>query len=224
MKQKLLALLLSAAMLFSLNACGSNELTDAIIDVGLELAADALLDDDTSVGVIGGADGPTSVLVTDGEESVSGTLDKDTGEIVPDSDAVPETGDSTSSGSGSLYEELPAIDEDGTYNSAEDVSLYLYTYGCLPDNYLTKNEARAFGWSGGSVEDHAGEGAAIGGDRFQNKEKALPIADGRLYYECDIDTWGKDERGPERIVWSNDGLIYYTPDHYASFVLLYGEE
>lgn len=221
MKQKLLTLLLSAAMLFSLSACGSDELTDALIDVGLEIAADALLDDDTSAGVIGGADGPTSVLVTDGEESVSGTLDKDTGEIVPDSTVAD---DGTSAGSESLYEELPAIDEDGTYNSVEDVSLYLYTYGCLPDNYLTKNEARAFGWSGGSVEDYAGEGYAIGGDRFQNKEKSLPTADGRLYYECDIDTWGKDERGPERIVWSNDGLIYYTPDHYASFVLLYGEE
>ena len=192
--------------------------------MSLGLAADALLGDDTAVGVIGGADGPTSVFVTDSEKT--GTPDNGSEEIAPDSDAVPDAvpDAGTDTGSESLYEELPVIDEDGTYNSAEDVSLYLYTYGCLPDNYLTKNEARTFGWSGGSVEDHAGEGAAIGGDRFQNKEKSLPVADGRLYYECDIDTWGKDERGPERIVWSNDGLIYYTPDHYASFVLLYGEE
>jgi hypothetical protein len=118
-------------------------------------------------------------------------------------------------------EELP--DEDGWYYSAEDVALYLVTYGCLPENFITKNEARELGWEGGSVEDYA-PGYAIGGDRFGNREGLLPKADGRQYYECDIDTLGKDSRGAKRIVFSNDGLIYYTGDHYESFILLYGEE
>lgn len=117
----------------------------------------------------------------------------------------------------------PTVREDGWYYSAEDVSLYLMLYGHLPDNFITKNEARELGWEGGSVEKYA-PGCAIGGDSFGNREGLLPKADGRQYYECDIDTDGMEERGAKRIVYSNDGLVYYTEDHYESFVLLYGEE
>ena len=116
------------------------------------------------------------------------------------------------------------LDPDGWYYSAEDVALYLVTYGILPSNFITKNEARELGWESGSVERWAGEGAAIGGDKFGNREGILPKASGRQYYECDIDTDGKNSRGAKRIVFSNDGLIYYTEDHYESFILLYGEE
>lgn len=116
----------------------------------------------------------------------------------------------------------PAIAEDGWYYSKEDVSLYLHTYGRLPSNFLTKDQARALGWKSGSVERYKA-GAAIGGDRFGNREGLLPNAAGRQYYECDIDTNGQSSRGAKRIVFSNDGLIYYTDDHYRSFTLLYGE-
>ncbi len=68
---------------------------------------------------------------------------------------VSEEDPGTTAGDGQLYEDPAALDEDGTYNSAEDVSLYLYTYGRLPENYITKNEARDLGWSGGSVEKYA---------------------------------------------------------------------
>jgi len=115
------------------------------------------------------------------------------------------------------------LDPEGWYYSAEEVALYLVTYGELPGNFITKNEARELGWEGGSVQDYL-EGAAIGGDKFGNREGLLPKADGRQYYECDIDTDGKSSRGAKRIVYSNDGLIYYTEDHYESFILLYGEE
>ena len=116
----------------------------------------------------------------------------------------------------------PVLDPDGWYYSAEDVALYLVTYGELPSNFITKNEARDLGWEGGSVQRYK-EGAAIGGDKFGNREGILPKASGRQYYECDIDTDGKSSRGAKRIVFSNDGLIYYTEDHYESFTLLYGE-
>ena len=107
-----------------------------------------------------------------------------------------------------------------SYTTREDVALYLHTYGVLPDNFMTKAEARKLGWEGGSLEPYA-PGTCIGGDRFGNYEGLLP--DDRDYTECDIDTLGKDSRGAKRIVFSDDGLIYYTDDHYESFELLYGE-
>lgn len=113
------------------------------------------------------------------------------------------------------------IDEDGSYTSKEDVALYLHTYGRLPENFITKKEAQALGWDNkaGNLWDVAPD-MSIGGDRFGNYEGLLPDADGRKYYECDIDYAG-GYRGSKRIIYSNDGLIYYTEDHYESFEQLY---
>ena len=119
--------------------------------------------------------------------------------------------------------DLPYLDKDGVYNSKEDVALYIHVYGCLPGNYVTKEEARAMGCTSlGRIEDYLEHGA-IGGNVFQNREGLLPKKSGRIYYECDIDTWNKTSRGAKRIVYSSDGLVYYTDDHYESFTLLYGE-
>lgn len=115
------------------------------------------------------------------------------------------------------------LDRDGSYTTAEDVALYLHLYGELPQNFMTKNEARDLGWEGGSLEKYA-PGMCIGGDHFGNYEGVLPKKKGRSYQECDIDTLGAKSRGAKRIVFSNDGLIYYTDDHYETFTLLYGEE
>ena len=115
------------------------------------------------------------------------------------------------------------LDENGSYTTKEDVALYLHQYGHLPPNYITKKEAQSLGWSGGSLEPYA-PGKCIGGSQFGNYEGLLPKAPGRFYTECDINTLGKSKRGAERIVFSNDGLIFYTGDHYESFELLYGEE
>lgn len=116
-----------------------------------------------------------------------------------------------------------ALDEVGEYTSAEDVALYLHLYAHLPQNFITKKDARALGWNGGGLDDYA-DGKCIGGDRFGNYEGLLPDTPGREYHECDIDTLHAASRGAKRIVYSNDGLIYYTEDHYESFILLYGEE
>ncbi len=110
---------------------------------------------------------------------------------------------------------------DGTYTTKEDVALYLHLYGELPQNFITKKEARALGWEGGSLEPYA-PGKCIGGSYFGNNEELLPLD--REYKECDINTLGAKKRGAERLVYSDDGLIYYTPDHYETFELLYGEE
>ena len=122
-------------------------------------------------------------------------------------------------------EEPPAetvLPEDGSYTTKEDVALYLITYGHLPDNFVTKKEAEKAGWSGGSLEKVL-PGKCIGGDRFGNLEGKLPKASGRRWTECDINTLGKKSRGAERLVFSNDGLIYYTGDHYETFELVCGE-
>ncbi|MBO7359704.1 MAG: ribonuclease [Clostridia bacterium] len=117
-----------------------------------------------------------------------------------------------------------AIDENGVYTSKEDVALYLHTYGKLPKNFITKSEAQAAGWSGGGLDSVSSlNGKCIGGDYFGNNEGLLPKKKGREYHECDIDTLHASARGAKRIVWSNDGLIYYTENHYESFTLLYGE-
>ena len=144
-----------------------------------------------------------------------------TEEALPPEEAVAQT-------EAPAPEEIPTasplpLDEHGVYTSRDDVALYLHLYGHLPENFISKYEARKLGWERGSLEPYA-PGKSIGGDRFLNREGLLPEAKGRTYYECDIDTMGRRSRGSKRIIWSNDGLIYYTSDHYESFTLLYGEE
>lgn len=119
---------------------------------------------------------------------------------------------------------VQAPNPEGSYTSAQDVALYVHAFGELPPNFITKAQARALGWSSGALEPYA-PGKCIGGDRFGNFEGLLPAAPGRVYTECDIGTLGARDRGAERLVFSNDGLIYYTQDHYQSFTMLYdGEE
>lgn len=131
-----------------------------------------------------------------------------------------ETPAASSPSSDAAPEEEQLLPEDGSYTTKEDVSLYLVQYGHLPSNFITKKEAQKAGWSGGSLEKIL-PGKCIGGDRFGNYEGLLPAAKGRTWTECDINTLGAKSRGPERIVFSNDGLIYYTGDHYDSFTQLY---
>lgn len=118
----------------------------------------------------------------------------------------------------------PSVQEDGTYISKEEVAAYIHLYEKLPSNYITKKEAQKLGWvnTKGNLAEVA-PGKSIGGDYFGNNEGNLPEADGRDYYECDIN-YVSGHRGSERIVFSDDGLIYYTADHYETFELLYGEE
>ena len=115
------------------------------------------------------------------------------------------------------------IKEDGVYSSKEDVALYIHTYGKLPKNYVTKKEAANLGYKASkhNLWDVC-ESCVIGGNTYGNREKQLPEKEGRKYWECDIDYDGY-ERNAERIVYSNDGLIYYTDDHYKTFTLLYGD-
>lgn len=116
-----------------------------------------------------------------------------------------------------------AVEKGNAYASKDEVAAYLHAFNELPPNFITKKEAEELGWN--SSEGNLWEVTdrqSIGGDRFGNREGLLPKAEGRQYYECDINYSG-GRRGAERIVYSSDGLIYYTGDHYKSFDQLYQE-
>ena len=197
--QKWTALLLALLMTLSLAACGSVD--EETVQLGLDV-----LD---------------AVLTEMEEQEAEEELPEAAGEGAPETLEQEAAELSTPEALPDAPEELLTLPEDGSYTTKEDVALYIYLYGGLPDNFITKKEARALGWSKGSLEPYA-PGMCIGGDHFGNYERLLP--EDRNYTECDIDTLGADSRGAKRIVFSDDGLIYYTGDHYESFELLYGEE
>ncbi len=118
-------------------------------------------------------------------------------------------------------EKQDEVVEEDTYSSHEEVAEYIHKYGKLPSNYITKKEAIDLGWKNkeGNLWDVTDK-KSIGGDRFGNREGKLPNKDGRLWFECDVNYQG-GYRGSERLVYSNDGLIYYTDDHYKTFTQLY---
>lgn len=210
MKRQLSALALSLMLLLSLTACGTEiQGSHSAVIHGYYGASDSLID--------------LPVQEPDQQEPDASR------ENLPDDSQTLSSADPNGNEvegnqpDGKSDEGNKAVDEDGWYTSKEEVALYIHLYGELPDNYVTKREAEEAGWSGGNVERYTGEGTAIGGSAFGNREGLLPKERGRTYTECDIDTVGENSRGAKRIVFSNDGLVYYTDDHYESFELLYGE-
>ena len=115
----------------------------------------------------------------------------------------------------------PSVEESGRYTSKDEVALYIHLFGHLPSNYITKSEAEELGWESnkGNLAEVA-PGMSIGGNHFGNYEKRLPSEKGRTYFECDIN-YESGYRGSERLIFSNDGLVFYTSDHYETFEQLY---
>lgn len=146
------------------------------------------------------------------QESVSESADETSSqEIESTQDSTVEAGEN-----GSIN-----VEENGNYTSKDDVALYIHTYGKLPLNYITKAKAQEMGWDPekGNLSDVL-PGMSIGGSAFGNYEGNLPRATGRKYFECDIDYEG-GYRGAKRLIYSNDGLVFYTEDHYKTFEQLY---
>ena len=113
------------------------------------------------------------------------------------------------------------VQEDGEYTDKDSVALYIHTYGHLPSNDISKTKARKAGWV--SEKGNLWEvlpGKSIGGSEYHNDDGQLPDAAGRRWTECDIDYAG-GRRNAKRIVFSNDGLVFYTDDHYNTFEQLY---
>ena len=187
----------------------------------IELRGESDADASGELQLLEPADGaPSPAVQPDGQDSAADAAstqaagagpeqaDSPAAQVPPKADAKPDEPEPT------------PIPEDGSYTTKEDVALYLVTYGHLPPNFVTKAEAEKAGWTGGSLEAVL-PGRCIGGDRFGNHEGLLPKAKGRTWRECDINTLGRRSRGAERLVYSSDGLIYYTPDHYETYERLY---
>lgn len=233
----LLALLSTVLVLASIVGCSASDVNQAL-DVAIEVlevveeieaaaTAGEIRDDDSSL--IYESVGQTSETVSEfaSEEQIEDELESagdEISETETDLAAVEEIESETETSA--EESEAGIIDEDGHYTSKEEVALYLHTYGKLPSNYITKKEAEALGWK--KKQGEAGQlhvvapGMSIGGSSFGNYEGLLPEKKGRKYYECDIN-YVKGNRGAERIVYSNDGWIFYTGDHYESFEQLYPE-
>ena len=190
--KKILSLLLSFVMLFSLVGCST----------GAEITE-------------GNAD--NSAIITDS----AGVEQNDSGDEIKAEPSTAPTATPTPEPTPEKLDKNDIIDEDGRYFDKENVALYIHTYGKLPCNFITKNEAKKLGWvsNKGNLWDVTDQ-MSIGGDRFGNYEGLLPDAEGRKWTECDVNYEG-GFRGSERILFSNDGLIYYTDDHYKSFTQLY---
>lgn len=206
--KKWLSLLLAALMLFSLTACTQEEV-DTTLEI-LDAVVSALPEEEEA---------PTPQPEETLPDSQAPPAAEQSPVILPAVDQQPPVVETLPP-----VEQAPALPEDGQYDDKDNVALYIHLYGKLPSNYVTKKDAESlYGWQGGAL-DVIAPGKAIGGSYYGNYEGLLPDADGREWTECDIGTIGQTKRGAERIVFSNDGLIYYTPDHYESFELLYGEE
>lgn len=213
--------ILLAIICITLAACGK---TDKEPAEHIELVEPVMLETTEAETVSEEESTQESLMPTEAvteEETVS--LEESESEAVSETEAVSEGEEAASESAGDTAQTGVSVRVDGIYTSAADVAAYLNEFGRLPGNFITKKQAEKLGWEGGSLEPYA-PGKCIGGDYFGNYEGLLPEKEGREYRECDIDTLGKRKRGAKRIIYSNDGLIYYTSDHYATFTLLYGEE
>lgn len=105
-------------------------------------------------------------------------------------------------------------------NDFNGVARYIHEHGKLPDNYITKEKARDWGWEPGDDLSKTCPEYSIGGDVFTNSEGYVPSKDGRIWRECDIN-YVSGHRNALRILYSSDGLIYKTEDHYSSFTKMY---
>lgn len=123
--------------------------------------------------------------------------------------------------------ETPAVAEPtaepGPLDEAQRIADYIFEHGELPDNFITKKEAQALGWDPENKHNNVSDvapGKSIGGSYFGNYEKRLPVVQGRKYYEADCYYHG-GARNAYRIIYSNDGHVWFTGDHYQTFTELF---
>ena len=225
----LLALFATVLVLASLVGCSGSDVNEAL-DVAIEVlevvesleaeeSGSAAVDDELAVL-------EESQRSSDESITASAEISEEAAETESEEAQTPEA-ETTDREELAQEEDALTIKEDGHYTSKEEVALYIHTYGKLPSNFISKDEAEDLGWK--KKDGEAGQlhvvapGMSIGGSYFGNYEGLLPEKKGRKYYECDIN-YVKGNRGAERIVYSNDGLIFYTGDHYESFEQLYPVE
>ena len=150
--------------------------------------------------------------------------DKKNDDVAPLKDAQQTSKDLVAALNSLIYEEPKEKETkspSGPIIEPQDIADYIFEHGELPDNFITKKEAQKLGWD--SSRNYVGDvapGKSIGGDRFGNYEGRLPSKKGRQWYEADCYYQGK-KRNAHRILYSNDGLVYYTDDHYETFTQMF---
>lgn len=199
-------------------------------------------DDGQSSDVGQGSDASPGGEADQGGETEQGSEASSTQEASPSAEAKPSTPDLTNVDLGEdlelnegitdkrkeqyLAAQNVTVKRNGTYTSKVEVALYIHTYGTVPGNYISKTKAREAGWvSNKGNLDEVLPGKSIGGGGYFNEswdgEPLLPeTPEGRNWHECDINYTG-GYRGAERIVYSDDGLVFYTGNHYETFERLY---
>lgn len=109
----------------------------------------------------------------------------------------------------------------GPLDEAQRIADYIFEHGELPDNFITKKQAQALGWdSAFNYVSDVAPGKSIGGDYFGNYEQKLPVVKSRKYYEADCFYKG-GKRNAYRIIYTTDGHVWYTEDHYNTFIELF---
>ena len=215
----MIPLIMAIALLFGTSGCGKSAAQPEATTAAFELV-ETTAAPQSSAAQQPGAPVMTSPSQEDKTISQSETAEETTEAFTEESEE--ETAAEAEEEPEEEPEESPeaSVTEDGEYTSKEEVAEYIHLFGHLPSNFITKKEAKALGWEGGDSLGKLAPGKSIGGDRFGNYEGQLPDEKGRKYTECDIDYKGK-KRNAKRIVFSNDGLIFYTDDHYKTFEQLY---
>jgi len=120
---------------------------------------------------------------------------------------------------------LEAISETGKYTAKDSVAAYIYLFHKLPSNYVNKATGQTLyenktgnEFSKWNFNPWTSLGVMIGGDIYNNNEGLLPS--GNSYRECDVD-YHDSSRGTKRLIYTLNGLVYYTANHYESFAKVY---
>lgn len=107
------------------------------------------------------------------------------------------------------------------FTDPQAIADYIFANRRLPDHFITRREAEALGYDADrNFLSDVAPGLSLGGDRFGNYENLLPKASTRTWKECDAN-YISGPRGTERIIYSNDGLVYYTADHYETYTQMF---
>ena len=103
-----------------------------------------------------------------------------------------------------------------TLNGMFGADFALHIKGTLPDDYVTMQEAKQVGWKRGEDPRDFINDKLITGGEYHNDDGHLPQKADRLWQEADL-SYLSGKRGGQRVVWSNDGLVFVTYDHYKTF-------
>lgn len=112
---------------------------------------------------------------------------------------------------------------EATKSGDAGADFWLKYFGKLPNYYVTEEEAYNNGWKRGKSPANFIPGKMLTMGTYNNSNGHLPQADGRIWYEADVNYY-EGKRNGHRVLWSNDGLIFATYDHYATFYEIIGED